>query len=142
MTLLRFSCGKGLISWIVQQRTGCWASHCDFVLPSNKLLGALPGGGVQERDRLAGETRFALYELPIENGWKYAQTQIGTPYDYWAVVGMGIPFPRDWHNDKFWYCSELVAKSLLEAGLPIVNPEIFGVTPRDLLMSPLLKRVD
>ncbi len=141
-TLIRFSAGNDPISWLIQQRTGCVWSHCDLVMPdTGKLLGALPGDGVQLRSRIERETRFAIYEVPVENGWLYAETQIGTPYDWLGAIACGLPFPRDWNNDEYWWCSELLAHSLAEAGLPIVSSSSWGVTPRDLLMSPLLRKV-
>lgn len=107
-----------------------------------KLLGALPGGGVQWRKHPPNnETRFALYEVAVEDGWKYAQTMVGKPYDYIAAAMLGLPFPRDWKDDSRWYCSELASASLLYAGMPIISPDTWGVTPRDLLLSPLIKMV-
>lgn len=142
-TLIRFSASNHPLSWLVQQRTGCVWSHCDLILPSGKLLGALPGDGVQVRDRIEPETRFAVYEVPVTNGHKYAQQQINRPYDWGAIIGLSCPFPvkRNWRDPHYFYCSELVFMSLESAGLKLFSPDCWGVTPRDLLLSPLLKRV-
>lgn len=140
-TLLRFSAGNDPISWIIQQRTGCFYSHVDFLV-GDRFLGALPGGGVQYRDCIHNETKFTIYELPgLKNGHEYLESQIGKPYDYWAIAGLFLLFPRNWQDDSKWFCSEAVAASLLYAGVPIASPDAWGITPRDLLMSPLLRCV-
>lgn len=141
-TLLRFSASNHPISWLVQQRSGCRFSHVDFLV-GDRLLGALPGGGVQWRFALPKlETRSAYFEVPVKDGWRYAETMVGKSYDYIAVALLGLPFPRQWTDDNRWFCSELVAASLLHAKMPIVNPDSWGVTPRDLLLSPLITKVN
>lgn len=135
-TLLQFSTGDDLIAWLIRERTFSWASHVDFVLPNGQLLGALPNGGVQIR--LPGRyKRSCIFELPIANGYDFALTQISKPYDWGAVIGLGMPFPRNWHSPNQWFCSELIAESLLRAGFPIVRESSDRITPRDLLLSPL-----
>lgn len=141
-TYIRFSAGSDPISWAIQARTGCQWSHSDFLLPSGQLLGALPGGGVQMRSAIRGEVRSAIYEVPIKNGFEFFLSQIGKPYDYTAVCGLALPFPRNWNWDESkWFCSEGIAASLLRQNFPIVNPEIWGITPRYLLLSRYLKQV-
>lgn len=139
-TYIHFSAGYDLLSWLVCQKTGCAFSHCDFLMSDETLLGALPNHGVQVRkpEDLLKFKRSLILEAPVENGWEFAKTQIGRPYDWGAIIGMGIPFPRDWHDDSRWFCSELIIASLLEAGLTITSPNAWGVSPRDLLLSPLL----
>lgn len=68
-----------------------------------------------------------------------AQSQIGRPYDWSAL--WGILSGRDWQAPDKWFCSELVAWSLAQAGSPIVRLEGQSrVTPGDLwLMSERLE---
>lgn len=134
-TLLRFSAGSDLVSWAIQQRTGCIWSHVDFLV-GDRLLGSLPGGGVQYRDRIRGEKRFSVYEVEnVKNGHEYLESQIGKPYDYLAITGLFLLFPRNWQDDSKWFCSEAIAASLLATGCPIVSTELWGVTPRDIWAS-------
>lgn len=140
-TLLRFSAGNDLISLAIQQRTGCIWSHIDFLV-GDRLLGALPGGGVQYRDRIHGEIRSVVYEvIGVENGHKYLESQIGKPYDYCAIAGLFLLFPRNWEDEKRWFCSEGIAASLMAAGCPITSVEAWGVTPRDIWISSLVKPI-
>ena len=136
-TLLQFSTGSDPIAWLIRERTFSWASHVDFLLPDGRLLGALPNGGVQIRP--IGKYKHAIrLEVPIANGYQFALSQINKPYDWGAVIGLGMPFPRNWHSPAQWFCSELVAESLLRAGFPIVRELSDRITPRDLLLSPFL----
>lgn len=143
-TYLRFSAGNDPISWLIQGKTACIWSHVDFLIPeTGRLLGALPGSGVQLRDRIRGETRFAIYEVPITEGFQWALDQVGKRYDWGAVVGLGCPFPvkRNWADAEYFFCSELVFISITNAGLDLLHPESWGITPRDLLLSPFLKKI-
>lgn len=142
-TLIQFSAGHDLISWLVCQRTACLYSHCDFLLPSGELLGALPDGGVQVRAQRKDYKRLLIMEVPgFEDGWKFCETQIGTPYDWVGVVGLGMWFPRQWQNSSHWWCSEIIAESLQQAGCPVVSANSWEVTPRDLLLSRSLRLVE
>lgn len=140
-TLIRFNAGTDFLSSLIRWRTGSRFNHCDFVLPDGTLLGAVPGVGVT-RHSVGAEKAFALYEVEIENGYEYAISQMRKPYDFGAIVGLGLPFPRNWQSDDKWFCSELLAASLFKAGMPVVSSQSWGVTPRDLLLSPLFKPVN
>ena len=140
-TYIRFSAGNDPISWAIQARTGCRWSHCDVLMPDG-LLGSLPGGGVKVRSRIRGEVRSAIYEVPVQDGYFYAREQIGKPYDWCAVAGLGFWFPRDWQDEHKWFCAELVAASLMVAGCPLTSSNAWGITPRDLLLSPQLKAIE
>jgi len=62
-----------------------------------------------------------------------AASQIGKPYDYTAIVGLGLH--RDWQEDDAWFCSELVAWSFQHAGEPLFRAECLRrVTPQHLWM--------
>ena len=64
-----------------------------------------------------------------------AASQIGKPYDYTAVLGLGLK--RDWQQDDSWFCSELVAWAFEQAGEPLFRAEILRrVTPEHLWMLP------
>lgn len=140
-TLIRFNAGTDSLSALIRWKTGSPFNHCDFLLPTGHLFGAIPGVGVVVHTQGA-EIRSAIYEIPVEDGFEYALEQMNKPYDFGAVLGLGLPFPRNWQNDDRWFCSELVSASLLHAGCPIVSSDAWGVTPRDLLLSPILRRVD
>jgi hypothetical protein len=64
---------------------------------------------------------------------RFARTQIGKPYDFGAILGLGIQ--RDWHNPNRWFCSELVTASAEYAGtFWFRQGELWRVTPGDLWM--------
>lgn len=143
-TYIRFSAGSDPISWLVQARTGCKWSHADLLLPDGKLLGALPGSGVQARSRIRGEIRSCICEVPIAKGYEWSLKQVGKPYDWGAVAGLASPFPikRNWMDEKHWFCSELAYASLLHAGISLFSQEAWGITPRDLLISSYVKAIE
>jgi len=62
-----------------------------------------------------------------------AASQIGKPYDYTALIGLGLR--RDWQESDSWFCSELVAWAFQEAGEPIFRADaMHRVTPEHLWM--------
>jgi uncharacterized protein YycO len=63
----------------------------------------------------------------------FAYRQIGKPYDYSALIGLGIH--RDWHSADAWFCSELVAAAFDWAYYPLIRDKYDRVTPESLLQS-------
>ncbi|MBK5914573.1 YiiX/YebB-like N1pC/P60 family cysteine hydrolase [Rhodocyclus purpureus] len=62
-----------------------------------------------------------------------AESQIGKPYDFAAIVGFGLR--RDWQEDDRWFCSELVAWAFQRAGQPLFRAEcMHRITPEHLWM--------
>jgi len=84
---------------------------------------------------------LATADIPEQPVLDYALSQIGKPYDWRAIVNFG--FHRDWRSPDSWFCSELVAWACEAAGYPLLNPAEphDRVTPRDLMLSPLLSFV-
>ncbi len=64
---------------------------------------------------------------------KAAASQLGKPYDYTAVLGIGMH--RDWQEKDSWFCSELAAWAFDQAGEPLFRAEVMRrVTPNHLWM--------
>jgi uncharacterized protein YycO len=140
MIILQFTARRKIGSWLIRQFTWSDYSHVDIVLPDGRLLGARLDGGVSIQPPGSFE-ECVRFEVDAPNDViRHVMSQIGKPYDYAAIFG--IIFRRNWHNPKKWFCSELVAWAFEEAGHPLLRTENFNrVTPRDLLLSPLLKEV-
>lgn len=144
MVTLQFSStshpASRLICW------GTWSrhSHVDFVLPDGTLLGAVPGG-VAIRPPEPERIRVERYTVQIHvdtlgDPVMAALGQLGKPYDWRGALGLALR--RDWQEDDAWFCSELVAWAFECAGTPLLKaPQAWRLTPRDLLLSPLLRRV-
>lgn len=142
---LRFSRGAGLPGAIVRMATWSWCSHVGFKLDDGRVLDATPEAGVSIRNaKDDASTRYFhidstwLGQIERERLLAFAMAQIGKPYDWLAIVGFGLR--RDWHDDDAWFCSELVAGAFAYAGRPLLQADhLDRITPRDLLMSPLLE---
>lgn len=139
MITLQFSTQQKPGSWLIRKFTWSDFSHVDFVLPDGQLLGARGDGGVQIRrpEPFHRAARFTVdapcYVLD------HAKSQIGKPYDWGAIMGFVVK--HDWQDKNAWFCSELVAWSFQAAGVPLLRSrELYRITPRDLLLSPYLRR--
>lgn len=146
--VIRFSGdGLGIASKVIQAATWSWCSHVELEAPDNpalvRLLGALPGPGVCFRSMpVEPEPRVERYRViggeRVQNAvWDAACSQRGAPYDWSGVFGFGLH--RDWAEPGSWFCSEFVAWCWEKAGLPLLRADhVSRISPRDLLMSPLL----
>lgn len=144
MVKLIFSADTSMASRVVRIATFSWCSHVSIICPDNTVIESIPSAGVVKtpyKTRINQSSRFEIYQVDADEQKTiaYAESQLGKPYDWAGILGWGLR--RDWQEDDAWFCNELVAKSLLEAGTPVVNSELYRITPRDLLISPLLERV-
>lgn len=85
---------------------------------------------------IAAHSAHAIVELPCRDPQAViaaAASQIGKPYDYTAILGLGLR--RDWQEEDAWFCSELVAWAFQHAGEPLFRAECLRrVTPQHLWM--------
>lgn len=143
MILLRFVSHPGLFNWACTiAQYGFWSTHCDAVMPDGRYLGAISDGvKIREPDYDAGNvTREVFVEVKAtaeqeEIFYAFIESQVGKPYDTWAIVAYFWP-SRDWQELDSWFCSELLATGLAECGiLPKEMAVKFSrVTVRDLLL--------
>lgn len=144
MITIQFSSTNQLGSKAISFLTWSWASHVDFVLPDGKLFGSLAiknGGGPQIHEVRTNYSRIERYVVDApDDVLKFAMEQAGKPYDWQGILGI-LARKRNWEDDDSWFCSELVAYSFMKAGVPLLNEIPYRITPRDLLISPLLKRI-
>jgi len=122
--------------------TRSWASHAEFVdTDACTTLGSRSIGGVQIRsyfkDHYSRVEQFTSEPGAIVKAYQWALTQVGKPYDFSAIAG--ITLDRNWHDERRWFCSELIVVAFEKAGAPILSTRpssaFWRITPRDLLLS-------
>lgn len=145
MITLQFSTTSHIGSKLI--RLGTWSdfSHVDIILPDGSLLGATAtlGVAIRENDisKMTKIEKYIVQDVDSSAIISTALEQVGKPYDWKGVLNF-ITRSRDWEDDSSWFCSELVAYAFKNNGTPLLNAPNYRTTPRDLLMSPLLKRVE
>lgn len=123
---LRFVQGLGPVSSLISWFSDGHLSHVDALMPDGKLLGARSdvvggGDGVLERPNPYEKVaKIVTYDIPatlIEESAFYAflRAQLGKAYDHMAIFSFAIA--RNWRDDDEWYCSELQAAALEDAGI-------------------------
>jgi len=143
MITLRFVSHPGIFNWAARiAQYGFWSTHCEAVLPDGRYLGAI-SDGVKARAPEYDDGHFSqemFLEVKAtadqeEIFYAFVESQIGKPYDTWAILSYFYP-SRDWQSFDAWYCSELLGTGLSECGiLPKEMAVKFSrVTPRDLLL--------
>lgn len=143
MITIRFVSHHGIFNWACQiAQYGFWGTHCEAVTEDGLFIGAI-SDGVKARPwgydagSFSEELFLEVKSTPEQEEIFYAfvESQIGKPYDLWAILAYFWP-SRDWQSFDAWYCSELLATALSECGiLPKEMAVKFSrVTPRDLLL--------
>lgn len=115
-----------IIAWFSQ---GVY-SHVDCILPAGTALGSrsdvIPKGyhipaGVEIRPpnyaKFAVSLTLALSTTKDkeETFYKFLYSQVGKPYDRRGIFGIALG--RDWRDSSSWFCSEIQAAGLEEAGI-------------------------
>ncbi|MGA3706574.1 YiiX/YebB-like N1pC/P60 family cysteine hydrolase [Ralstonia nicotianae] len=135
---LLFTTTNGPLSWAIRVCTWSAWSHVALVA-GDQVIESMPGYGVR-RVSLAGAIQCAdrheLATMPARDPARIIEAaagQIGKPYDYEAIVGLGLH--RDWQQADAWFCSELLAWSFHQAGEPLFRADcVRRVTPQHLWM--------
>lgn len=117
-------------------------SHMDLEMPNGTLLGARIHGGVRERPhgyaKFTFIQRMSVWVPDLDAAHNFARAQIGKPYNWRALVNMGMHRKRKFTMDqKSWFCDELVYAAAMAGGLHLLktrNP--FNLTPYEVTLSP------
>ena len=131
-----------MTGWVIRAWTWAEYAHVGFTLADGRVLDATPQLGVAvhtplHMPRLA-EFRVDAPPEVLRAAVAYAGSQLGKPYDWRAVLGIGLH--QDWRCEDRWFCADLVAAAFERAGYPLLHADHLGrVTPRDLLLSPFLR---
>lgn len=133
---VRFVDSPGLISEAIKLETWSPFPHVE-ILTTDGLgaFGARSSGGVKIRpldyEKFTREERYwvSVDDTQGEKAWKWAEKQIGKPYDYEDILG--IVMHRDWRSEGHWICSSLTARVFEIAGSPLlrINERVDRVTP-------------
>lgn len=127
-------------SWVIRACSWSRWSHVALI-DGDSVIEAVALKGVVRTPlatRQAEDPRWAISQLPCRDPAAVidaAASQIGKPYDYSAILGIGLH--RNWQEDDSWFCSELVAWSFDRAGTPLFRAEtLHRITPQNLWMVP------
>lgn len=145
--LLRLSTEKwSALSAVIRWRTDAAISHAEFWFPQTGwTLGSRFPDGVQWRgpEATAKQSNVLLFSFDgIDRAAKWvAENRVGFRYDTLGIFG--IATAKDWHNKRERFCSETITEGAERTlVLPLLNNTIpmWQVTPRDLMLSPILVR--
>ncbi len=135
---LLFSNSRDPLSAAIRAFTWSRWSHVSLI-DGYCVIEALAPDGVVVNDTevaLLRAREFELVELPCRNPEAVraaAASQVGKPYDYTALLGLGLH--RNWQDEDAWFCSELVAWAFEQAGEPLFRADCLRrVTPQHLWM--------
>lgn len=123
-------------SYLIRAVTWSEWSHCELLHPDGRTLGAAAPHGVgfdtlENRLKIAASVIQVDFPGDFNKAWAYAESQIGKPYDWGGVAGIGLH--RDWQQEDSWFCSELVGASLLQGGfMPYRTDLLHRLTPQHL----------
>ena len=134
MIKIFFANSNTLTSWLIRLFTFSKYSHVGFINKlTNTVLDSDSSNNVVTEYPLnklyKNCSKVYILPLDIPNVSYYkALLELGKEYDYHGVID--LPFKRNWQEDDKWFCSELVAYTLLDF-ITIKNQH--RITPNDLL---------
>lgn len=137
-TVLVFMRRPGISSPVIRAMTWSPWSHVGLMRHGDVLESTFTHGGVTLRSAcasLAGATtrKAVIPGVDLDAVWNSCLKQLGKPYDWTAIVGIGLH--RDWAQQDRWFCSELVAWGLVDSGQAIFQPGATRrVTPEHMWM--------
>lgn len=137
---VRFSGNILPLSWLIKAWCRSKVSHCEFVFSDGAMIyPAIETGHVilTKQKRYMWEYTFELAISPEQEFVirKWAESQIGKPYDYTAIAPFNVLIPRTkkfWKDPKQWMCSEFCAMGLELIGVKLFDDEFKKVKPSDL----------
>lgn len=117
-------------------RTFLWSSwsHCGIVTPDMTVIEAAAFRGVVERplkEFLADVSRYSVRSIAVPHeaaAIAWARSQVGKPYDWAGVIGLGLR--REWDESDAWFCSELVEAAAAAGGRRRFVHQVRRVTPQ------------
>lgn len=134
---LAFYKGAGLSAWAIRTVTWSAYDHVALLLPDGSVLDVEPGAGVSEHLATRKPDAVCAVDAPddvLDAALAWARTQIGKPYDWTAVIGIGLH--RDWRQTGSFFCSELIALGFESVGIPLLHTTHMNrITPADIAMS-------
>lgn len=115
------------VSWLIRfciprsRFNNATASHClikdgDYLIEANMLHGVRR---VPAAEALKGLTVIETVEFSVrdaEAGMEWARAQAGKKYDFAGAFGLALAPDRKWAEGDSWFCFELAAATLKEAG--------------------------
>ncbi|SED51101.1 YiiX/YebB-like N1pC/P60 family cysteine hydrolase [Pseudomonas anguilliseptica] len=135
---LLFSTTHHPFSGLIRAATWSDWSHVALVA-GNYVIEAVALEGVRQVSKAYAIERasaYSLVDMPARNPQAIidaARSQIGKPYDWTAIAGLGLH--RDWQEEDSWFCSELLAWAADQAGEPWFRPEALRrITPQHIWM--------
>jgi len=135
--VVAFSRSKKIFSKLVCLVTWSKWSHVALV-HNNSVIEAVGDGVRQVSFRKFEQDKkevvlVIFYVKSKEDTLNFALSQLGKSYDFSALAG--IFFKRRWEEPTKWFCSELVAASLMKGGSSPFREGFTGrITPNDLWM--------
>lgn len=136
------------VSWVIRLFTRSWASHAEFirVVDGQPLarFGSNWPDGVKYRDYdTSNVVREEWYTAPrIKEAYLWAIANLmGHSYNLPAIFG--VAFNKNWTDSKEDFCSQVIDVAFRSVDAPVLvdSDRPWTITPRDLLLSPVLTKV-
>jgi uncharacterized protein YycO len=139
--------GKSFISKAIQMQTRSIYSHCAVRLRDGTMAESWATAGVRHMksafDGHTPRTKIDVYhidgEYSADKVEEFLLKQVGKDYDY-ASIARFIS-RRTSPADSKWFCSELCVAAFRYGGLSLLNGNPSEHSPRDVSLSPLLRKI-
>lgn len=120
-TKRRWNLGSWLIRWALPRSRFALAisSHCLIQDGDHYIEAQMMGGVKRTIDALKPQTVVKVVKFQVPDaaaGLAWARSQVGKPYDFAGAFGVALAPDRDWCEPDTWFCYELAAATMVNAG--------------------------
>ena len=140
--------GVSILSRLIRWQTRSEYSHAAIELFNGEVIESWRKGVTLGHDFGSNHTRGTVVDRFEVIGMssfqqlkasEFCKTQLGKKYDLAGVARFVTR--RDEPADDKWFCSELVCAACEHAGFPLLHLPPSYTSPRDVSISPYLKRI-
>lgn len=139
--------GKSIMSRLIRWFSWSPYSHAAWICRDGSVIEAWTEGGVRRVASLSEAhepgTRVDIFAIELTDEQhasveKFLAEQLGQKYDWLGILGFLTRKRMESHDA--WFCSELIAAALNQAGVwPLLRIPACKVPPCLLMLSPLLR---
>jgi len=143
--------GKTILGKLIRYWTRFDITHVEVMRQNpqrpealTSTIGAIEGKGVVWADLNEKKGKYKIYEVTLTKEqyklfWQYVFSHMGKGYDYFGILGFVVLKVNEQPNR--FYCSELIYKGLVAAGVNFWNEPQRYVSPGRLVSEAQLKLV-
>ncbi len=132
--------GRSPLAWMIRFQTRSKYSHAAFLF-GDTVVESVPWYGVRQREVNSDDAAADRYSVELTADqyvslWYWCDERLGCKYDWLGILR--FISRRHSHEDRRFFCSELIAEALYAVGIQLIRARPWMISPGLLSCSMLL----